>query len=93
LLQARRLNSSDRLDAAYDRTRVKKLPQPTYPVPPADAFASAEKYMAYLARVWNRGNRPTHRGSGLRGAFFTNEAQVVQTVRVFLAKTLPSRTQ
>ena len=41
------------LDAAYDRTKVKQLPQPTYPQPPADAFASAEKYMAYLARVWN----------------------------------------
>ena len=41
------------LDAAYDRTKVKQLPQPTYPEPPADAFASAEKYMAYLARVWN----------------------------------------
>jgi non-heme chloroperoxidase len=41
------------LDAAYDRTRVRPLPQPTYPEPPAGAFASAENYMAYLARMWN----------------------------------------
>ena len=41
------------LDAAYDRTKVKQLPQPAYPIPPADAQSSAEKYTAYLARVWN----------------------------------------
>jgi len=41
------------LDAAYDRTQVKQLPQPSYPQPTADTYTSAEKYMAYLARVWN----------------------------------------
>jgi pimeloyl-ACP methyl ester carboxylesterase len=41
------------LDAAYDRTKVKQLPQPVYPMPPPDAQSSAEKYTAYLARMWN----------------------------------------
>lgn len=41
------------IDAAYDRTKVAQLPQPVYPLPPADAFTSVERYTAYLARVWN----------------------------------------
>lgn len=41
------------LDAAYDRTKVKDLPQPASPEPSADTYTSVEKFTAYLARFWN----------------------------------------
>jgi pimeloyl-ACP methyl ester carboxylesterase len=50
---ATRVHALVYLDAAYDRTKVKDLPQPAFPEPLGDTYSSVEKFTAYLARVWN----------------------------------------